>query len=202
MRVALIAVVGLAACGKNPLLAREGGQTLPECDQSVAAADGPTFAFGLRDREDQMALPKGPVIRVAADRSVSWRRVKMVADRIKQQGSRPVFLCGVGVTDEVAAFEPTETLHPGEHLVFDAGAEGDFFVARGNDKGTEVRAMDHEHIAKSFIRETMVPLVSESGIHDVEVRADPHMDWADLVRAVDGSRTCCGDTPMRASLIE
>ena len=202
MRVALIAVVGLAACGKNPLLARVDGQTLPECDQSVAAADGPNFSFGLRDREDQMQLPKGPVVRIAADRSVSWRRIKMVADRIRKQGSRPVYLCGVGVTDKVAAFEPTETLHPGKHLVFDAGNEGDFFVAKGDDKGTEVHAMDHEHIAKSFIRETLGPLVSESGIHDVEVRADPHIEWADLVRAVDGSRTCCGETPMRASLIE
>jgi hypothetical protein len=203
MRVALtLLAVGATACGKNPLLARVDGQTLPECDQSVAAADGPNFAFGLRDHEEAMTLPKGPIVRIAADRSVSWRRVKAVAARIEQQGSKPVFLCGIGVTDEVAAFVPTEALHPGEHLVFDAGHEGDFFVARGNDKGTEVKAFDHEHIAKSFIRETLGPLVAESGIHDVEVRADPHMEWADLVRAVDGSRTCCEGTPMRASLIE
>ena len=133
---------------------------------------------------------------------MSWRRVKAVADRLQAQGSRAVYLCGMGVTDKVAAFVPTEQLQPGEHLVFDAGHEGDFFIARGNDKGTEVKAFDHEHIAKSFIRETMGPLVAESHIHDVEVRADPHMDWADLVRAVDGSRTCCDGVSMRASLIE
>jgi hypothetical protein len=202
MRAVLVLVVAATACGKNPRLAEVDGQTLPECDQTVPADDGPTFAFGLRDHEENLTLPKGPVVRIAADRSVSWRRVKAVAERVEKQGSRPVFLCGVGATSKVAAFAPTEALHPGEHLVFDAGHEGDFFVARGDDKGTEVKSFDQEHIAKSFIRETMGPLVKESGLHDVEVRADPHMEWADLVRAVDGSRTCCEGVSMRASLIE
>ena len=65
-----------------------------------------------------------------------------------------------------------------------------------------MKSFDEQHIAKSFIREAMSPIVAQYKIHDVEVRVDPHINWADVVRAVDGARTCCDGVEMRASLFE
>jgi biopolymer transport protein ExbD len=190
-RALLTAILATAACGKNTLMAQIDGATLPECDDLVPAADGPTIVIWPDSHEELYTLPTGPVVRIAADRAVSWRRVKQLAARLERQGSRPVLLVGRGVTNEIGAFVPTEPLHPGKHLVLDAGKDGEFFVGDA-EKGTRVKAFDHEHIAKSFIREAMPPIVKQSGVHDVEVRVDVHMNWADMVRAIDGARTCCG----------
>ena len=196
-------LAGLAACTTHQRMAQIDGVTLPECEQSVPAGDGPTIAFWADAHEEQYALPKGPVVRIAADRDVSWRRVKQMEDRLRQQGSRPVLLCGIGTTDQIGAFEPTETLQPGKHLSLWADWQGNFFVGEpGSDNGTRVQAFDNEHIAKSFIRETMSPMVAKYGVHDVEVHVTPHTQWADMVRAIDGSRTCCQGIAMRATLVE
>ncbi len=196
-------LAGLAACSTHQRMAQVDGVTLPECDQTVPADPGPTIAFWADAHEEQYPLPTGPVVRIAADRGVSWRRVKLMEDRLRAQGSRPVLLCGVGATDRVAAFEPTQALEPGKHLSFFADLHGHFFIGEPDgDKGTEVKAFDNEHIAKSFVRETMSPMVAKYGVHDVEVHVDPHMQWADMVRAIDGSRTCCQGIAMRATLVE
>jgi len=201
MRRALLFCTALAACTTHKHMAQIDGVTLPECDESVAAPDGPTFAFWAEAHEEQYPLPKGAVVRIAADRGVSWRRVEVVAKRLEQQGSKPVLLCGVGSTDQIGAFEPFAELHPGDHLTLDA-SRGQFFVGHPGGKGTQVKSFDEQHIAKSFIREAMSPIVAQYKIHDVEVRVDPHMNWADVVRAVDGARTCCDGVAMRASLFE
>ena len=203
MRRALLFCTVLAACGPNKHMAQIDGVTLPECDRTVPAEAGATIAFWPDAHEELYPLPKAPVVRIAADRGVSWRRVKIMADRIRAQGSRPVLLCGIGATDGIAAFDPTEPLQPGKHLSLWANLHGDFFVGEPDgDKGTHVQAFDNEHIAKSFIRETMSPMVAKYGVHDVEVHIDPHINWADMVRAIDGSRTCCQGIAMRASLVE
>jgi hypothetical protein len=190
-------------CSTHPRMAQIDGVTLPECDETVPAADGPTFAFWAEAHEEQYTLPKAPVVRIAADRGVSWRRVKQIEDRLRAQGSTPVLLCGVGSTDRIAAFAPTQPLDQGKHLSLWANLHGDFFVGEPDgDKGTHVQAFDNEHIAKSFIRETMSPMVAKYGVHDVEVHVDPHIQWADMVRAIDGSRTCCEGIAVRASLVE
>jgi hypothetical protein len=203
MRRALLFCIALAACGPNKHMAQIDGVVLPECDETVPADAGPTIAFWADAHEELYPLPKGPVVRIAADRAVSWRRVAQMEDRLRKQGSRPVLLCGIGATDGIAAFEPFEPLHPGKHLSFFADLHGHFFVGEPEgDKGTEVKSVDNEHIAKSFIREAMSPMVAKYGVHDVEVHVDPHMQWADMVRAIDGSRTCCQGIAMRASLVE
>jgi hypothetical protein len=198
-----IGLLALAACGPNKHMAQIDGVTLPECDETVAAPDGPVFAFWAEAHEEQYPLPKAPVIRIAADRAVSWRRVKQVADRIRAQGSTPVFLCGVGMSDKIAAFDPVAKLQPGPHFGIRANLHGELYVDEPyGTYTTHVQSFDNEHIAKSFIREAMTPLVAKYNVHDVEVHVDPHLQWADMIRAVDGSRTCCPGVAMRASLIE
>jgi len=202
--LAAITAVTAAACqGKSTLMAEVDGVVLPEADQTIAALDGPSVTIIPQGNEDLYKLPTGPVVRIAADRGVSWRRVKQVKDRLEKQGSTPVLLAGVGITTEVRAFSPYQELRPGRHLVLDASRDGSFFAGEGDrDKGTRVQSFDHLHISKSSIREVLGPLVQKSGLHDVEVRVDAHLNWADMVRAVDGSRTCCPGVDMRATLVE
>jgi hypothetical protein len=199
--VAVLAVV--AACGKNHLMAEVDGAVVPEADDTIAAEAGPNVTILPDAHEELYKLPAGPVVRIAADRGVSWRRVKDMKERLARQGSRAVLLVGRGLTDEVRAFEPIQELRPGPHLVLDAGKDGGFFVGPGDGgNGTRVQAFDHQHIAKSFIREAMGPMVAKTKLHDVEIRVDPHMNWVDVVRAIDGARTCCPGVDMRASLVE
>src|SRR5262245_18841680 len=154
MRRALLLIALAAGCGQNPLMAQVGNAVLPDCDKTVPAADGPTITIWAESHEELYTLPTGPVVRIAADRMVSWRRVKQLAQRLETQGSKPVFLCGVGITTEIAAFEPTEPLRPGKHLTVEASKDGEFFVGHpDSDKGTRVRAFDQRHIAKTFVRE-------------------------------------------------
>ena len=204
-RALLFCIAGFAcaACTTHKHMAEIDGVTLPECDETVTAPDGPVFAFWAEAHEEEYRLPTGPVVRIAADRDVSWRRIKVVDDRLKQQGSKAVLLCGVGSTDQIAAFDPFEKLDGGPHFKVRAFKKGEMFIDEPyGTYTTHVQSFDNQHIAKSFIREAMTPLVAKYNVHDVEVTADPAMHWVDVVRAVDGARTCCTGVEMRASLFE
>jgi len=199
--VALAGALALAGCSKNPLMATVGDVYLPDCDAVIPAAAGPTVSVGPQTHEESLQLPKAPVIRIAADRGVSWRRVQGLAERIEKQGSRPVFLVGRGHTSEIVAFEPTQALQPGKHLTLDVMMSGKFCISHPDaEERYCVQSGDRLHISRPFVEQAVAKAVKGYRIHDVEVKVDPHMNWAEMVRAVDGARTCCQGTEVRASL--
>jgi hypothetical protein len=203
MRRVLVLAVVLAGCGKNPLMAEVDGVTLPECDDVVPAAPGPIVAVSDDTHEEDLKLPADKVVRIAAERSVSWRRVKQLAARVAKQGSSPVLLVGRGISSDVGAFEPVEALHGGKHLTLNATRDGKFCLGHpDSDQLYCVQGHDRTHIARTFVRETLSAAVKQYGLHDVEVTVDPGMNWADMIRAVDGARTCCEGVAMRATLVD
>ena len=134
---------------------------------------------------------------------MSWRRVRGLADRIEKQGARAVLLVGRGHTNEIVAFQPTEPLRPGKHLTLDAMMTGKFCLAHPDAEARYcVQSGDTTHISRPFVEQAVAKAVKGYGLRDVEVTVDPHMNWAEVVRAIDGARTCCPGIDVRASLVE
>ena len=61
---------------------------------------------------------------------------------------------------------------------------------------------DRRHVHRAFGREHIREAVKAYERHEVRVRVDPAIEWADAIRAVDGARTCCGDTRVAAALVQ
>jgi hypothetical protein len=51
---------------------------------------------------------------------------------------------------------------------------------------------DGKHVDRAFVREIIRQAVKQYGLTAVHVRPQAELEWADVVRAVDGARTCCG----------
>ena len=190
-----------AACG-NTSLTEIDGAWLPACDQVVPAADGPTVVLLPSSREEDVALPHAPVVRIAADGQVSWRRVRKVRDRLIADGARPVLL--VGAHGDVHAISLEDKLAPGKHLRLVATNDGKFCLSHPDSETEQlycVKGSDEHNVSSAFIREAMRKAVDEYKLHDVEVSVDPSMGWANIARSLDGVRTCCGLIPVRAALL-
>ena len=73
------------------------------------------------------------------------------------------------------------TLKGGKFCVSPPGTEQAYCLESG----------DRQHISALFVRGVMEKAVAQYGIAQARVTPDPDLAWADLVRAVDGTRTCC-----------
>ena len=64
-----------------------------------------------------------------------------------------------------------------------------------------MQGADKKHVQRAFVRETIRDAVKAYGITDVDVMVTPDLQWADVVKTIDGARTCCGDTDVRVKLL-
>jgi len=187
----------LAACGKNPYQATVDDVLLAEADGVITPEDGPTVKLSLKELEPE--VPKGAELaRIAISYDVSWERVQKTMNRFLVQGVRPVLL--VGRRSDVRAFVLSDELK-GVPIRVTATADGKFCVGPpDNNEAKCVQSSDKAHIGRAFVRETVREAVDAYGLHDVDVLAASDMDWADVVRTVDGARTCCGDMQINVRL--
>lgn len=176
-----------------------GKAMLPECDGVIPAEPGVDVVMLPTDTET--VIPKDPVIRIAADRFVEWSKVRDVLRQIQAQGSKPVFL--VGVDNKVHAFVLSEETSGGPAIKVTATADGKACVQRPNDQiATCVQSVNGEHIERSSVREFVEEAMKDTDVTEVEVVAEGTLGWADVVRTIDGARTCCGkDRPMKVKLL-
>ncbi|MCE9572639.1 MAG: hypothetical protein K8W52_05740 [Deltaproteobacteria bacterium] len=189
-----------AACGNNYVTDIDGAW-IPACDQTIVPEDGPTVVILPATHEEDVALPHAPAVRIAADGQVSWRRVKAVRDRLIAAGARPVLL--VGGHGDIHALALEDKLHDGKHLHLAATNDGKFCLGHpDSDQLYCVKGSDEHNISAAFIREAMRKAIGEYKLYDVEVTVDPAMGWTNVVRALDGVRTCCYETAVRASLVQ
>lgn len=200
MRAALALAVLATACGNNYVTEIDGAW-LPACDVVVPAPAGPNVVLVPSSREEEAALPTGKVVRIAADGQVSWRRVLAIRARLIAGGATEVVHL-VGAKGRIDAIRLEDPLEPGPHIHLDATNDGKFCLSPpAADQLYCVKGSDEHNISSAFVREAMRKAVTEYKIYDVEVRVDPSMGWANVVRAIDGSRTCCGTTVVRAALM-
>ena len=63
-----------------------------------------------------------------------------------------------------------------------------------------VQSSDKLHINRAFVREIMRDAVAAYGLTEAEVHGVAALEWADVVKTVDGARTCCGKTVIKVKL--
>ena len=192
----LLALVVVAGC-QTRRLAYEGGVLLAEADAVQPAQTGPRLV--VRTTDDPIAAtPSGDVLRVAIERGVPWQRVRSLMQSLDQDQRRYQMIVGRG--REVFAFVPSDSLGDEPVIQLLAYADGQFCVRP--PESTEAYCVQGAggHIPRAFVRETLRKAVKEYDRTSVSVVLDPTMEWADVVRAIDGARTCCGSTKIRVAI--
>lgn len=186
LRVAalLAGAIGATACDME-FDAKVDGALLPQASGVVARSGGPTVV--VKPGAVPPTLPAGPVD-LAVDHAVPWAEIDGLLDR--SAGAQPTFL--VGQRQYVKGFRLDDHLALGPALRVRASAGGRFCLSPpGTDEAYCVESGDRQHISAVFVRSAMRKAVAEYEIRQARVVPDPDVRWADLVRTVDGVRTCC-----------
>lgn len=181
------AAVALGGCDSH-LEAKVGGAVLPQALGVVPAPPAPTVVV-RQGQVPSAPLPPGPV-RVAIDLHVPWSVVRPWLDAGLAAGSQPILL--VGQRDRLHGFVLDDVRERGPELRLDPNGAGTFCLSPpGTAERYCVESGDHRHISATYVREAMGKAVAEYGLTHVRVRPADDTPWGDLVRTVDGARTCC-----------
>lgn len=196
------ALLVLAACSsQNPYEAKVDEVLLADADKVIPAAPGELVKLTQDNLEPTVPdVAPGGIIRIAADRVVQWHRVQALMAAVTAKGAVPVLL--VGTRNEVNAFLLEDELK-GPAIQLTPTPDGKFCV--GPPDNLEARCVvnrDRAHVNRAFVREEIRGAYQEWGLTDVDVLLTPDLQWADVVRAIDGARTCCGGTEIRVALHE
>ncbi len=186
--LALTAALAAAGCDSH-LEARVGDALLPQALGVVPAAAGPTVV--VMPGQPTPAFAPGPV-RVAIDHAVPWREVEPLLAALDAAGARPAFL--VGQRQYVHAFPLSDELADAYTLRLRARATGTFCLSPpGTREAYCVEGGTRMHISSMYVREAVQKAVAEYRIRQAWVIPEPDTRWADVVRTIDGARTCCPD---------
>jgi hypothetical protein len=190
----LVAVGSVAACGTR-FEATVDGVLLAECDSPIEPPKAPILAVRAEPTvpDEQLQFPAGQV-QLAIDRAVPWARVETLMAILESRKIEPILLAGY--TYRVRRFVLNDVLTGAPKFTITGDANGKFCVQTAllpNAYCVQGRPMAGRHIHRAFVRETVRDVVKKWDMKEAEVYVDPATHWADVVRIVDGARTCCGD---------
>jgi hypothetical protein len=186
-RAALIIIAGLALAGcKGKGHARVDGVLVPQARSHVDVPDGPTLHI---PGDDLTTLPDAPVIKIAAERKTPWADVKQLIERIEAAGKQAVPL--IGDRDDVHAFVLSDPVE-GPTIEVTATPDGKVCVSPpGNPEAKCAQTMSKKHVDRAHTRRLVREAVRGYKLFEADLEVQGEMEWADVVRAVDGTRTCC-----------
>ena len=197
--LAAIAVAALPGC-KMKGHAKVKGVLIPQADGNLPAPDGATLAVNT-GTIDKAALPAGAkIVRLAIGRKVPWTSVESLMARVVKTGARPVLL--VGDFDKVKAFRLNDEPWPGgDSIRVISYIDGKACVQPpGAIEAKCVQSTGKDHIERAYLRELVREQVKIYKIRQVEVEVAKTLGWADVVRTIDGARTCCYETVVKVRL--
>ena len=180
------------------------GVLIPQADGFVEAAPGPTVTLIAGQRADEVELPPtdGPVIRVAIGREASYGQAKALIKRIEAAGKRPVVL--VGKRYKLKAIELNDELrNPRTAIRLVATPDGEACVAPPDNPESKcvVQALS-DHVSTAYVREFVREAVRTYGLDEVRIFVRPSVEWADVIRSIDGARTCCDELRPKVRLAD
>ncbi len=182
--VGLALLLGLAACKFNRH-AEVSGVSVAQADGIMPAPDGVDVVVTPGLKLD--ALPEGKVVRLAIAREVLWSQVRDLRKELLAAGKLPVLL--VARDRKVGAMELFDELE-GEPINVYVSVGGKLCVSPPHTPEAKcVQPFDKRHVDASFTRELIREAVNGYGLHDVLVDVPADLEWADVVRSVDGART-------------
>lgn len=197
--------VGVSAASgcKNQLVTVVDGVLLADCTSKI---DPPSRAgvavskmlVATPDADAAIGQSSATSVQLAIERGVPWPRAKAVIDRLKASGKTPVLLCG-NISDE-RVFTIDDVPSGGLMIQMVVEPKGKFCVQTPELPQAYCVQGSLGHIPRADVRQTMRETVKKWERTDVAVTIDPGTEWADVLRAIDGARTCCGSTEVRVAL--
>ncbi len=170
----------------------EGIESLPQ-GKAVALERGRLPA----DASDKV-LGEGPDVLLAIGRDVRWAKIRDLRKGLIESGRTPYLVVANG--RKKGAFKLHDELQ-GEAIKVFVSVGGKLCVAPPNSPEAKcVQRGDRSHVDRAFTRELVREAVKGYGLHDVTVDVPADLEWADVVRAVDGARTCCFEDKVRVHL--
>lgn len=193
---ALFALTGCPAKGD----ARVEGILLAQADGVEDPAEGATLAVDEKTIEAATVPAGAKVVRVAFGRKVPWSRARELLEKIAAAGAQPVIL--VGKSFHLKAMRLEDKWPGGPALLVTAYVDGKACVQPPRALETKcVQSSTKDFIERAFLRELVREQVKHFQIHQVEVDLPGTLPWADVVRTIDGARTCCGGTEVLVRLL-
>ena len=190
----LVVLAALAACA-NKGEAEVDGVLIPQADGLVDPPDGSTMAVN-KETIDTAPVPSGAhVVRLAVARDVPWDRVTALIGRVKAAGRTPFLLAGHAY--KVKGFRLEDDKARGADRVINVISyiDGKACVQPpGAIEAICVQSPDGRYIDRAFLREQVRRQVKAFDVKTVEVELASGLPWADVVRTIDGARTCCYET--------
>lgn len=165
------------------LIAQAYGNVMPD--------EAPTVTLKAGERADAVALPDSKAVRLAIGREVSYGRAKALIKRVEAEGKRPIIL--VGERYKLRAIELNDAISsPKNAIRLVVTPEGKACVAPPDNPESKCVFQKHSsHVSTAYVREFVREAIGGYGLTEVRVFVRPSVEWADVIRAVDGARTCC-----------
>jgi hypothetical protein len=187
-----------AAC-ENKWSAHVGDAVLAQCQNAGPARPGPTVVITSAEDAAHLTWPQGPVVRLAFDRTVPWQTVDTVMKQVRQAGKQPELL--VGARSDVRGFVLEDPTDGGPALQLAADGTSKFCLRHPDlEEAYCVRGADPRQIVRGFVREATHEAIKAYSIHQVAVVLEPDIHWENVVRVIDGARTCCAGVDVRVHL--
>jgi len=196
----MLAAFAAAPGCKQELEAKVGGATLPQANGVIAAADARTApTVVVLPGQPTPAFAAGPV-RLAVHLAVPWSQLEPVLDAADAAGARPTLL--VGQRNRVHGFVISDELEPDRYsLRMQTTGTGKFCLSPPNTREAYcVESADHRHVSSLYVREAVQKAVAEYDIMQALVVPTADARWGDIVRTIDGARTCCGARQFRVAI--
>jgi hypothetical protein len=196
-----IALLFLLAGCKSKGHAEVDGILIPQADGVIDAPEGATMAVNA-STIDTAKVPAGAkLVRLAVAREVAWDRVAALVERVKAAGGTPLLLAGDD--HKVKGFRLEDAAARGVDRTINVIAyiDGKACVQPpGAIEAKCVQSPDGKYIDRAFLRELVREQVKVFDVKTIEVELAGGLPWADVVRTIDGARTCCYDTEVAVRL--
>jgi len=143
-------------------------------------------------------IPDAPVVKLAIDRLVPWAQVRAILAPMKVKGQEAILL--VAQRRQLRAFHLDDELDGGFiHLI--THTDGKICVQfPGVKKAKCSMPKAGEYIDPSFTRELVREAVNGYKRTNIKVALLDDLHWGDVVSAVGGARSCCGNRNIRVAL--
>jgi hypothetical protein len=124
--------------------------------------------------------------------------VDRVVTSIEAGGKRAVLL--VGRRADLGAIALRDAIGPRAISVL-AFVDGKACVRGPGEKAAKcVHSPDNRYVEKAFVRQLVREAREAFEVDDVRVEVPRSLPWGDVVNAIDGARTCCGQASMRVAV--
>lgn len=205
MRGAIAVCALLAGCGlRGKSDVEVEGVLIAQADGNVEPALGPTVTLEKGERADAVKLPDddGPAVRLAIGREVSYGQAKELIQRVEKTGKKPIIL--VGERYKLRAIELNDVLDkPASAIRLVATPDGKACVAPpDNPESKCVVQQLSSHVSAAYVREFVREAIRGYGLNEIRVFVRPSVEWADVIRAIDGARTCCDEITPKVRLAD